>query len=108
MASRSGAGSSLPQFVLLFVGVACIVAGIWNIPRQREVEELESQRAGLQDTLNEVQVESARYARMRDAYQNDPHYREGMLRIVSGERLDGELTVEEWIRLREADPGAEQ
>ena len=108
MASRSGAGSSLPQFVLLFVGVACIVAGTWNIPRQQEVEELESHREELQDSLNEVQLERARYTRMRDAYRNDPHYREGMLRIVSGERLDGELTVEEWIRLRESNPSAEQ
>lgn len=99
--SLSPVGLSFGQFTLLAVGIACIAAGTWNLPTRQETRELEQRRDELHSTLNDLHRKKARYARMREAFRHDSHYREGMIRLISGERLDGEYTVDEWIRLRE-------
>ena len=97
----SARGVNFGQFLVLAVGIACIAAGTWNLPTHLETRELETKRGELHDTLNDLHKERARYARMREAFHHDSHYREGMIRLITGERLDGEFTVDEWIRLRE-------
>ena len=97
----SAHGVSFGQFLVLAVGIACIAAGLWSIPTRAETRELEGRRGELHATLNDLHKQKARYARMREAFRHDSHYREGMIRRITGERLDGEFTVDEWIRLRE-------
>lgn len=94
-------GVNFGQFLVLAIGLTCIAAGLWSIPRRQETRELEGQRGELHSTLNDLNQQKARYSRMREAFQHDSHYREGMIRLITGERLDGEFTVDEWIRLRE-------
>ena len=101
---HASGSSGFVQFTLLTVGVACIVAGTWNLPQHRETEELEARSAALEAELNVLKREKSRYRRNHDAFLHDRHYREGLLRQVSDQRLEGELTVEEWIRQNPVDP----
>ena len=104
-----GQTSGFFQFVLILVGASCAIAGIWSVPRYRQSRQLQSEIDTLQRECNQLQSARARFFRMRHAFLLDAHYREGMLRLISGEHLEGEMTLEEWLRVqardkRRADP----
>ena len=93
-ALKRGQTSGFLQFVLVVAGASCAIAGIWNIPRYRESRDLEARIDRLQNEANDLHTERARFFRMRDAFLHDAHFREGMLRLISGEHLEGEMTLD--------------
>lgn len=91
-------GAGFLQFLLVVSGVACLIAGISNMPRHAEKAQLEVRCARLGAALTHTYAETAGYRRRQIALQNDPHYREFAIRWTLRHRLPGEMTVEEYVR----------
>ncbi|MFQ5655320.1 MAG: hypothetical protein ACE5GW_11395 [Planctomycetota bacterium] len=93
------------RYLLILLGCSSLAAATWNLPRHQKTRSLEEQGRELERELEALERSARILDRSRWAFLHDPHFREGMLRRVTGERLRGELTLQEWIRLKESDEG---
>ena len=67
---------------------------------------MEKTRDSLQRTVNELQRQRADYARRKHALYHDNHYRERILRQVTGAHRGDEQSLEEWLRWKRNGKGS--
>ena len=100
-AADTTAGIGLVPFILALTGLSCCVAGLYHIPRYHQTQGLETEKERLEALIARVHTERRDYERLQQAITEERHFREGVLRRVTGQHRSPRLTISEWLR-REA------
>ena len=90
------------NFLLVLGGISCLVAGRWHLPRYQEYSRLEVERTRLEVLIREAHEHRADYERLQEAMVHQPHFRDIVLRRVTGQHPYPVLTIPEWIAEKDA------
>ncbi|MFN0060176.1 MAG: hypothetical protein ACKVX7_17095 [Planctomycetota bacterium] len=89
------------QFVLLAVGIGCIVVSLWNIPQHRETKSLEARLSATSAQIDQFKQETDEYERRTNALYHDPHYRRVIIRNATLQRPPNEQDIPTYQRYLE-------
>lgn len=95
------------HFLLIWSGICCFVAAVWQLPRFERLAALHGDAERLRARVAESLDTAREYECLAAAVRTDPHFREAVLRRVTGERPHRVQTLSEWIGARAAPPAHE-